>query len=308
MNIIIPVYNAACFVEIAVLSALEQAETVEVILVEDGSKDHSLIICQQLSEQHDKVFCFQHPNGINRGAGASRNLGIHEAKSEWIAFLDADDYFLPNRFQFASTILDSHPDAEGVYEAIGVDYYSEQAQLLYEQYGGATELTTVRNPNIHPNQLFTYLITQPRERFHLNALILRKELANRINGFNETLKQTQDTDFIWRVALQGKLYPGLIDQPIAMRRVHIGNRILNREEALRYRRFFANLWFDRMLEEDWSKAINRAIFRRKLDSIQQWFSSWNSWYRVPVKMSYALYLFIRYPRLWEKIFSSLRSH
>src|SRR5690606_1248107 len=98
ISVIIPVYNAAAFVEQAVQSALTQPEVSEVILVEDGSEDKSLPICEKLASQNDIITLLRHPGGVNKGAGASRNLGIQHTKNEWIAFLDADDYYLENRF------------------------------------------------------------------------------------------------------------------------------------------------------------------------------------------------------------------
>ena len=95
ISVIIPVYNAAAYVRQAVESALAQPEVREVLLVEDGSPDNALEVCQQLAAEHQRVILLHHPNGENRGAGASRNLGMRNAHFPIIAFLDADDYYLP---------------------------------------------------------------------------------------------------------------------------------------------------------------------------------------------------------------------
>ncbi len=113
VSVIIPVYNAESFLKEAVFSALQQPETAEVILIEDGSSDDSLKVCQNLAEQYDQVKLFQHPQGVNLGAGASRNLGIEKASSDWIAFLDADDYYLPNRFHQLAVVLKQRPEVGG---------------------------------------------------------------------------------------------------------------------------------------------------------------------------------------------------
>ena len=76
VSVIIPVYNAAAYVGQAVRSALEQPETREVILIEDGSQDTSLQVCRELEGAFDSVRLLRHPDGKNLGAGASRNLGI----------------------------------------------------------------------------------------------------------------------------------------------------------------------------------------------------------------------------------------
>ena len=72
VSVIIPVYNAAAYVRQAVESVLDQPETSEVILVEDASTDKSLQVCQELTEQYDKVRLFRHPSGRNCGAGNGR--------------------------------------------------------------------------------------------------------------------------------------------------------------------------------------------------------------------------------------------
>ena len=98
ISVIIPVYNAEDFVTLAVESALAQPETGEVILIEDGSPDNSLTICQELEEKYNKVRLLRHPHGRNKGAAASRNLGmkswrryvlITAARSTCTAFLAA---------------------------------------------------------------------------------------------------------------------------------------------------------------------------------------------------------------------------
>jgi glycosyltransferase involved in cell wall biosynthesis len=79
VSVITPVYNAASFVTQAVESALQQPETAEVLIIEDGSPDNSLEVCQELAKKYEKVKLLRHPNGENRGAGASRNLGMRNA-------------------------------------------------------------------------------------------------------------------------------------------------------------------------------------------------------------------------------------
>lgn len=95
ISVIIPVYNAEEFVSQAVESALQFDEVHEVILVEDKSPDNALQVCTQLAEKHTRVRLYQHPDKGNHGAGPSRNLGIEKSTGDFIAFLDADDYFRP---------------------------------------------------------------------------------------------------------------------------------------------------------------------------------------------------------------------
>ena len=141
ISVITPVYNAEKYITQAVESALRFDEVYEVILVEDQSPDNALEVCKKLAQKYDRVKLFQHPDKGNHGAGASRNLGLEKATGDFIAFLDADDYYLPNRFE-AEKELFKNPDVEGVYGAIGVHYYSEKAKDQYYSIFG-DRLTTV---------------------------------------------------------------------------------------------------------------------------------------------------------------------
>ena len=115
ISVVIPVYNAERYVVSAVDSALRQKETAEVILVEDNSPDNALEICKMLEKTHQRVRLLQHSDGKNHGAGESRNLGIRNARCEYVAFLDADDYYLEKCFSKATEVLESDAAIDGVY-------------------------------------------------------------------------------------------------------------------------------------------------------------------------------------------------
>lgn len=302
ISIIIPVYNAAPFIEKAVLSALEQPETHEVLLIEDNSPDDSLRICEALAAAHERVKLLRHPNGENRGAGASRNLGIAHASCPWIAFLDADDFYLPNRFQIANQVIAQHPDTDGVYEAIGSqcdDSGEEQSHTT----GLTFNLTTILTPNIPPSYLYEFLIATSGNHIHLNGLLVSKTLAEKVGRFDETLRQTQDTDFIWKIALAGQLRPGSLVQPVAMRGVHANNRVFNRPEARHYARILHRRWFLRMLGESWSRRINWGFVRKKLESeALYWCPVHQRGVLRVVKACLLPWLCLRHPRLLSKLF------
>ena len=92
-------YNAEGFISKAVASALSQPEVGEVILIEDGSTDNSLEVCRQLEAQYEKVKLFTHPGNANKGQGFREIWAFKMQHVDYIAFLDADDFFLPDRFK-----------------------------------------------------------------------------------------------------------------------------------------------------------------------------------------------------------------
>ncbi|WP_048504869.1 glycosyltransferase family 2 protein [Chryseobacterium angstadtii] len=228
ISVIIPVYNAAGFLEKAVNSAAQFEEVREIILAEDRSTDGSLEICRKLASEIPKVKLFQHPNGENRGAGASRNLGIDKATSDFIAFLDADDYYLPNRFD-AEKELFNEAHIDGVFGAIGTEYLTEKGKQEFESKFKEVSLSTVNYP-AEGEEVFRGLLSLTPKTFgtsfHLNSLTLRRSsLESHKIRFNESLRVHQDTELIIRLAYHCCLKTGIIDRAIAIRGIHDDNRI-----------------------------------------------------------------------------------
>ncbi|PWN64702.1 glycosyltransferase family 2 protein [Chryseobacterium oncorhynchi] len=228
ISVIIPVYNAAEFLEKAVQSAIQFEEVKEVILIEDKSTDNSLEISQRLSNENSKVKLFQHPDQGNHGAGAARNLGIEKATSNFIAFLDADDYYLPNRFD-AEKELFKDSKIDGVFNAIGTEYLTEKGKEEFESKFKETSLSTVNYP-AEGEEVFKGILGLTTKNFgtsfHLNSLTIRKEsLKPHHIRFNKDLRVHQDTEFIIKLAYHCHLKTGCIDKAVAIRGVHDNNRI-----------------------------------------------------------------------------------
>lgn len=226
ISVITPVYNAEKYVTQAVESALQFDEVFEIILVEDKSPDEALEVCKKLAEKHDRVKLFQHPDKGNHGAGASRNVGLEKASGDFIAFLDADDYYLPNRFDAEKELFKNH-EVEGVYGAIGVHYYSEKAKEQYYQIFG-DRLTTVYKKHA-PKDVFRGQLGMNGSfgLFSIDALTIRKSaLDQKLSPMMKThLRLHQDTEFLFRLSYYLDLYPGILEEAVAIRGVHENNRI-----------------------------------------------------------------------------------
>lgn len=226
ISIIIPVYNAEKYVAQAVESALQFDEVSEVILVEDQSPDNALEVCQNLEKKYDRVKLFQHPDKGNHGAGASRNLAVEKATGDFIAFLDADDYYLPNRFDAEKKLFEDQK-VDAVYGALGVHYYSEKAKEQYYPLFG-DRLTTVYK-KYDPIDVLPGMLNMKGSfgLFSIDALTLRrKPLLEKVRPvFKTHLRLHQDTEFLFRSSYYLNFYPGILDQAIAMRGVHESNRI-----------------------------------------------------------------------------------
>lgn len=225
ISVVIPVYNAEKYIENAVESALQFDDVCEVILIEDQSPDNALEVCRKLEQKHQRVKLYQHPDNKNHGASASRNLGIEKTTGDFIAFLDADDYFHPNRFD-AERKLFTNREVEGVYGALGVHYYSEKAKEQHYGFFG-NRLTTV-NKKYDPEDVFQGLIYLKGSfgQFSLDTLTVRKSSLLKMNIlFKDFLRLHEDTEFLLRLSYYLHLYPGIIDTAIAARGIHEKNRI-----------------------------------------------------------------------------------
>ena len=98
ISVVIPVYNAALYLQQCIDSLLAQSlQEFEIICIDDNSSDNSLQLLLEYADKDERFSIFR--NETNQGAGASRNIGIDHARGKYLIFLDADDFFSPNLFE-----------------------------------------------------------------------------------------------------------------------------------------------------------------------------------------------------------------
>ena len=224
LSVVIPVWNAGPFIEKSLKSALQFDEVSEVVFVEDASTDNSLEVLYDIEKRYPQVRLFRHPDKKNHGAGASRSLGVQMATSEWIAFLDADDMFLPNRFEFERKTIFKKDDGtiDGVYGEFGSHYLDSESEkdrdLVYTSVSGNA-----------PSDELKYVLLNMHNKyngyFHLGVTTLRKSLIHEIGYFATNVEPNEDTDMSIKLAFAGKLVAGIIKEPVGSRGVHLNNRI-----------------------------------------------------------------------------------
>jgi len=145
---------------------------------------------------------------------------------EFIAFLDADDYYLPDRFSAARQILEANSDCDGAYDAVGYHVEGEAGLQRWKGAGKApVEQLTTMSERVSPEGLWDALISGRCGYFHLDGLVLRRNVLQKSGYMAEGLRLHQDTEFILRVAMTARLSPGRLGEPVAMVRVHDRNRI-----------------------------------------------------------------------------------
>lgn len=218
LSVIIPVYNCERFIEKAVLSVVAQQEVSEIVIVNDGSTDRSTLILEELQSKYHIIKLYNHPNQSNQGRSASRNLGIQKATGNYIAFLDADDFYLENRFVNDKKMFGENNHCDGVYNAVGFHFYREASAEELEKH----QIYTVTE-KIMPEFLFETLLYGKSGHFHINGLTIKKKVFDLTGLFNKDLVVAEDTDMFWKMAIKCRLETGIIDKPLAIRGVHDNN-------------------------------------------------------------------------------------
>lgn len=215
VSVIIPVLNGDKYIERAIESAILLDSVVEVIVIDDGSTDSSLDICKRLATLNSKIKVLTHKGNVHKGVSASRNLGIYNAQSPFIAFLDADDYYLPNRFDSEKQLFNKHIDFDGAYGAT----------KIINTVTGRSELYTY-SQIIPPELLFKALVWQNYGHFHISTLTIRKKTLIQAGMFDVKMPVAEDTELFFRIANIGRIYTGNISTPISIRTIHNDNTII----------------------------------------------------------------------------------
>lgn len=251
VSVIIPVYNAVNFLIEAVESALMQPEVGEVILVEDGSQDNSLEICERLSREHEKVRIITHLDGINQGVCKSRNLGIQNSNFDFIAFLDADDWYLPNRFVKDSKLF-NRPEIMAVYSLSVIKFPDGKEELF-----GCSEdfLKKIEETNL--KKVYCNIMKNDVVLGHTNANTFRKSVFQKVGNFDERLKLHEDTELWNRIARSFIFYASELGRPVSVARRHDFNSIYGRTSSSQ--KFFLSIWIDNIGLENLYKCEKKNI-------------------------------------------------
>jgi len=184
VSVVIPAFNAAAFLPKAIESALDQSlPPAEVIVVDDGSTDGTAAVMASFGS---RICCAHQPN---RGVSAARNAGLAMAGGTYVAFLDADDYFLPRKLAAQTEILQSRPKLSFV--SSGWRLVDEQGRTLrdVEPWHEAPRL-----------DLLTWLQWKP---VFPGALLFRRQSLAQAGGFDPALKHAEDVDLVLRMARLG---------------------------------------------------------------------------------------------------------
>lgn len=185
ISIIIPAYNAEKFVERAVKSiCIQEYLTWELILVENGSTDHTAEICSKFAEKDNRIRFYQSGKGVSQ----ARNKGLQEARGDWICFLDADDYL----YQEAFSVL---------HKTLQTDCHEEDMILFGHNSGNSSVPGSVQIYSGYQECLKfkCRMLENPTQYMPVwGKLFVRQKIEDKDLRFNEQLEMAEDADFTFR--------------------------------------------------------------------------------------------------------------
>ena len=193
VSVIIPAYNSEAFLAEALGSVLAQTyRPAEVIVVDDGSTDRSADVARSFEGVR---YIYQ----ANRGPATARNTGIALARGEFIAFLDHDDVWLPNKLEVQMEFLLSHPHVG--FTICRVENFLDKRFSL-------------------PPAART--IALMKEQINLNTLVIRRGVFDRLGFFDPTYLIGHDLDWIVRAKDLG-VEIAILPHVLLRRRIHANN-------------------------------------------------------------------------------------
>lgn len=193
VSAIIIFLNAENFIEEAIQSILAQTyDDWELLLVDDGSDDGSTAIARRYAEQRpNQIYYFQHPAHQNCGKGASRNLGIDHANGKYVAFLDADDIWLPHKLEEQVNIMEANPEV-GMLYGNTLYWYGWTGNPEDIQRDFIPKLGVKSDTVIEPPKLLPLFLRGKAAVPCTCSILVRKRVAQEVGGFDAAFRGVQN--------------------------------------------------------------------------------------------------------------------
>ncbi|MFL6283999.1 MAG: glycosyltransferase family 2 protein [Pyrinomonadaceae bacterium] len=181
VSVVIPTYNLARFLPEAVASARAQSwPDLEIIVVDDGSTDDTPEVLERLAREGE-LRCIRQENA---GASAARNRGIHEARKGWVAFLDADDFWLAGKLSAQFEALEGKPSAA---------FSFTDERLRFEDGTETDRASRATDAPLLPQLLAGNIFATP-------TALVRRDCFDAVGLFDARLRTGEDWDMWMRLA------------------------------------------------------------------------------------------------------------
>lgn len=208
VSVVIAFYNEEKFLKETVESVINQHYTNwELLLVDDGSSDNSTAFAKHYSAKDDRIKYCEHSGHINKGLSASRNEGIKNSTGELVAFLDADDVWLPDKLVNQVSIFERNPE-------IGM---SAEASMYWHSWHQTTSTDITLQVGTSPEEvydppllLYTLYPLGKGAAPVPSGLMLTRKAIDEVGGFEETFRKQyslyEDQAFLSKIYLTQKVY------------------------------------------------------------------------------------------------------
>jgi glycosyltransferase involved in cell wall biosynthesis len=278
VSVIISLYNKEDYVTRAIESILAQTyKHYEIIVVDDGSTDASRAVLEPYMERITYIW------QENAGPGAARNRGIRESSGQYLAFLDADDYWLEEYLENTVSFLERHLDVG----AVATAYWRERAEGRLRW--------PPSNFGEHCGPIGDFFTIYAKTQFcWTGSVLLKRDILVRLGGFRAELKVGEDTELWCRVGAVSQW--GYISKPLAVYDQKTPDSLTRGEGKISRT---ADLW-------DWEMTILPLLSHRQKRSYQylRWMFLWG---RLKTFLLYGDYQRLHaHARVYRNQFSVLR--
>lgn len=246
VSIIIPFLNPGDWLTEAIDSVLAQTYTnLEIILIDDGSVDEDAAIALKYCGRFPgRIFYYMHESHVNKGLTASRNLGLSKARGTLIAFLDADDCWMPAKLTEQLSLFESMPEIQVICEAslFWYNWNDVEKENSIMQIGAEPG---VYNPPQLMELLYPFGEGQPPCP---SGIIIKREVIDRCGGFEESFSGIyqlyEDQAFLFKVYSSEMIYiSNQVNNLYRKRENSMSSAANNLEIYNTVRQFYAN-WIE----------------------------------------------------------------
>ena len=273
LSVVIPTFNRVQQVQAALKSVLAQTyPEFEAIVVDDGSTDGTgEAIRRLISQQGDdgkRIRYFFQPN---QGQSAARNKGIDEARGEWVAFLDSDDVWLPEKLEWQVRAIEEFKGkcCACITDARLVDNLGKDTTAFRES--GKPWQETL---GVDPEACAT--LVRCRDPFWVSALLVRTDVVNQLGLFDADIGYAEDHDFLFRLSLVTSFC--YVNKPLALldRSKSPQGSICRPWDKVEVRLRGSQSMFEKWLKLD--AKLPADVRRTIVQSLRHIHSAWTNWY------------------------------
>ena len=219
VSILTASYNYSEYIKETIESVIKQSfQDWEMIIVDDGSKDNSVEVIKSYCQKDARIKLFQHKNGQNKGLAKTLQLGIKNAQSEWIAFLEADDTIVSDYLSEKFYIIEKYPNVDFIFNDVNMFGDSEIINKL-EKCHFSKVYPIIKNIEYPNNMLKVFQNFEDNAIPTFSVVMLRKKLLKGVR-FDSPVKPSLDW-YIWLQIIHKKKYNFFyIDKKLTNWRMH----------------------------------------------------------------------------------------